>query len=35
MSVGKFAFADPTDLFEYLKSNSSDIFVPGVQNDFH
>lgn len=35
MSVGKLAFADPTDLFEHLKSNSSNIFVAGVQNDFH
>lgn len=35
MAVGKLTFADPSDLFDYLKSNSSDIFIPGVQNDFH
>lgn len=35
MSVGRLVFADPTDLFDYLKSTSSDIFIPGVQNDFH
>lgn len=35
MAVGKFCFADPTDLFEYLKTSNPDIFVAGVQNDFH
>ena len=35
MAVGKLTFADPSDLFDYLKSSSSDIFIPGVQNDFH
>jgi len=35
MAVGKFLFADPTDLFEYLKVSNPDIFVAGVQNDFH
>lgn len=35
MAIGKLTFADPSDLFDYLKSNSSDIFIPGVQNDFH
>jgi hypothetical protein len=35
MAVGRLTFADPSDLFDYLKSTSADIFVPGVQNDFH
>jgi hypothetical protein len=35
MSIGKFVFADPTDLFDYLKGSFPEVFVPGVQNDFH
>jgi hypothetical protein len=35
MAVGKLLFADPSNLFDYLKSSSPDIFIPGVQNDFH
>jgi hypothetical protein len=35
MAVGKLAFADPSDLFDYLKTNSAEVFIPGVQNDFH
>ena len=33
--MGKLLFADPSDLFEHLKDTNPDLFVPGVQNDFH
>ena len=33
--MGKLLFADPSELFEYLKDTNPDLFVPGVQNDFH
>jgi hypothetical protein len=35
MSVGKMPFADPTEVFEELRAGNSDVFAPGVQNDFH
>lgn len=35
MQLGKLAYVDPTQLFEELKKNHPDVFVEGVQNDFH
>lgn len=35
MAIGNLSFADPTEIFEHLRENNSDVFVPGVQNDFH
>ena len=35
MSVGKMPFADPSDVFEELRARYPQVFVPGVQNDFH
>lgn len=35
MSVGKMPFADPSEVFEELRASNPDVFVPGVQNDFH
>lgn len=35
MAMGRLAFADPSDLFEHLRAANPQIFISGVQNDFH
>jgi hypothetical protein len=35
MQIGKLIYADPTDLFFQLKISHPDVFIDGVQNDFH
>jgi hypothetical protein len=35
MQLGKLTYADPTELFEELKKKHPEVFIEGVQNDFH
>lgn len=35
MQLGKLSYVDPTGLFEQLKKSHPNVFVEGVQNDFH
>ena len=35
IQVGKLAYADPTSLFSSLKKTHPNVFIEGVQNDFH
>lgn len=35
MQLGKLSYVDTSDLFDKLKKKYPNVFIEGVQNDFH